>query len=86
MNGYHNPSIGIIEASHPINFTEHEVLIKRLHFIWLGSPLTSSNAKNLPKWVTINDGCEYQIYIWYDSVMLNSDDITPFLAKYDLIS
>jgi hypothetical protein len=75
MDDHHNPVIEIIELGEPLDFTKEEVLIRRLHFIWLGSPLNYINAKNIPKWVTINQGCQYQIYIWYDSNMLDNDGI-----------
>lgn len=86
MNDHHNPAIEVIEPGKRLNFKKEEVLIKRLHFIWLGSPLTIENAKNLPKWVAINDGCDYQIYIWYDSMMLTEQGIETMLKFIEYLN
>lgn len=81
---YHNPIIDVIQPNKQLDLLDNEVLIKRLHFIWLGSPLTLSNSKNVPDWVRINQGCFYNIYIWYDSIML--DDIESMIKFIEYLN
>ena len=77
----HNPDISVIEYEKGHSIGENEELIKRLHFIWIGSPLTLDNAKNIPGWIEINKGCGYDIFIWYDS-KLSMTDVELFDGAY----
>ena len=79
---YFNPSLDIIHSTTKLDLLADEVLIKRLHFIWLGSSLTLENAKNIPGWVKINQGCFYHIYIWYDSRLLSDLTLTLEFVEY----
>jgi hypothetical protein len=77
MSKYHNPSISneipkLWKATKKNIYTEN--VIKRLHFLWIGSPINSSNSKHVKDWVVENIECkDYNIYVWYDSIFLNSD-------------
>lgn len=76
MSKYLNPNISdeipnLWRTTKKNIYTEN--IIKRLHFIWIGSPLNSSNSKHVENWVTENVECkDYDIYIWYDSKLLDS--------------
>lgn len=48
-----------------------EILINKVHFIWLGSSLNQTRAKNIPKWIIANDGCNFDFFIWYDSALIS---------------
>lgn len=56
-------------------------IIRKIHFIWLGSPLSSSNSKNLSKWTSLK--CDYDIYVWYDSALLNGEQELIHLQYID---
>lgn len=53
---------------------ENEILINRIHFIWLGSSLNPRTAKNIPKWIDENKDCNFDIYIWYDSKLITIEE------------
>lgn len=84
LGAYHNP---IISEEFPQIWKSDgnikiENLIPKLHFIWIGSELNNSNSKNVPKWVKENQGCNYNIYIWYDSHFFDSIDPIVSMLKY----
>jgi hypothetical protein len=84
IHKYHNPPIS--REFTPMwdnkKKTKEEHLINKLHFIWIGSPLLENNSKNVPKWVEKNQGCKYNIYIWYDSHFFDSVDPIESMLEY----
>jgi hypothetical protein len=74
MDNHHNPEIAMV---FPEIDPKDEQVITRLHFIWLGSLLTNENSKNVSKWVVENQGCKFDIYIWYDGDHFIDQSIEP---------
>lgn len=74
---YDNPYIELILPNGNLNpsYLDDEILINRLHFIWLGSALTPTNSKNIPKWIVINKDCQMKIFIWYDTLLLDDQEM-----------
>jgi hypothetical protein len=74
---WHNPEIAIIlsNGTKEFRFLENEILINRVHFIWLGSEMIYQKSKNIPKFIEVNQNCEYDFYLWYDSILLNERQI-----------
>lgn len=80
-----NPKIESISTDDSLDTDSDEELIPKLHFVWLGSALTSNNAKNLPGWIDANSDCSVNIFVWFDSKMLTHDQIQATRKYLDTI-
>jgi len=56
---------------------------KRLHFIWLGSPMPSHLAANLREWERLNPG--WDAVLWDEHSTPPLDNMDLFKAARDLV-
>jgi hypothetical protein len=52
----------------------NEILINKVHFVWLGSNLNAQRAKNLPRWIEANTDCNFDFLVWYDSELISPNE------------
>lgn len=80
MDSFHNPLLEPSNSNHEfIDDDDQEILVKCLHMIWIGSELKESNSKNIRKWVSSNQGCHFDILIWYDSKLITQEEETRMI-------
>lgn len=63
-----------------------ENIIKKVHFIWIGSPFNDSRiVKNLQKWVLVQSE-PIEMYLWYDSHFLTPEEIEMMTKALEIIN